>query len=359
MPPKCLKYTKSKKLLKCFVPNCKNVEGCGKIFLHTPRNPETLKAWCDAVGVSYGGKCCEDHFELSKDADNWQYFKLCGNGLKIRKGVVPHRYLDSMCPDTRSQFTDEDKKIKLEFLNTMVSQRKVVSRVNRIEDLRAAGGASEDEKLRQLSKNNSRTKQNSSYLEYVEPTSDPNTLEVTPDIYLCTCADELPTKSYDPLLSHKFSCLYSSHARKTEEQYYEYVLGPTTDTSSTNDLPVVTSMSGKPSSKSKTGEEMRENTPQKQKFIVEERLSTSESEFSMLESNYPENDPDFDQDPDIDRDEDPQFGEPRLAELKEDIKDVLKKKPPPRKRSIAKGKPVKPKPQSKGSPMRLRRKNKK
>uniref|UniRef100_A0A0A9XZB1 THAP-type domain-containing protein n=2 Tax=Lygus hesperus TaxID=30085 RepID=A0A0A9XZB1_LYGHE len=353
MPPK-----PTKKLLKCFVPNCENVEGCGKIFLHTPRNPETFKGWCEAVGAFSGGKCCEDHFELSKDAENWQYFKLCGNGLRIRKGVVPHRYLDSKCPDTGSQFSDDDKKIKLEFLNSLVCKRKIVTRVNRIEDLKAAAGPSEAEKLEELAKNNARSKRNSPQLDFIETTESAPVLEVTPDIYLCTCLHDLPTKTYDPLLSHKFSCLYSSQAPKTEDQYYEYILGPTTETAELDDrpqIPIATSTSsGKTSSNSLTGKNVKKKPPKKKPKVEseEEYLSSSESDLSMFNGDYSEEDPDYDPDPDYDRgdEEDLNFEEPAMAELKEDdlIKTALKEKPDTRKRQTNKRKPVKSKAKSRG-----------
>ncbi|RVE40127.1 hypothetical protein evm_015223, partial [Chilo suppressalis] len=36
--------------------------------------------------------CCEDHFDVENDMDNYVKFKLVGGKLKLKKGVLPHKF---------------------------------------------------------------------------------------------------------------------------------------------------------------------------------------------------------------------------------------------------------------------------
>lgn len=88
---------KPKKRHNCFVPLCTNT-GCKtpkKRFLTVPRNPHTREQWCRAVqrrevprGTAY---CCQDHFNLEEDLENYKDFMIRRKRARFKAGVVPQR----------------------------------------------------------------------------------------------------------------------------------------------------------------------------------------------------------------------------------------------------------------------------
>ncbi|RVE46656.1 hypothetical protein evm_008668 [Chilo suppressalis] len=52
--------------------------------------------WIKGHSGSRGPKsvafCCEDHFDVENDMDNYVKFKLVGGKLKLKKGVLPHKF---------------------------------------------------------------------------------------------------------------------------------------------------------------------------------------------------------------------------------------------------------------------------
>ncbi|XP_023016975.2 uncharacterized protein [Leptinotarsa decemlineata] len=83
----------------CIVPKCKNssVNAPDKIFISLPSNLKSRKLWqramrrADFVSVKGTHFCCEDHFNVEKDLENYMYIKTMKVGKIILKpGVIPH-----------------------------------------------------------------------------------------------------------------------------------------------------------------------------------------------------------------------------------------------------------------------------
>ncbi|XP_043234118.1 uncharacterized protein LOC122387743 [Amphibalanus amphitrite] len=91
-----------KKSRWCFVPGCKNtsVSAPNKIFLTVPLQLKARRTWARAARRIDAGSltsrniwfCCEDHFDLEQDTENFQRWKMMGGNLRIRKGAVPHKF---------------------------------------------------------------------------------------------------------------------------------------------------------------------------------------------------------------------------------------------------------------------------
>ncbi|XP_044727062.1 zinc finger protein 184-like [Chrysoperla carnea] len=96
----------------CFVPSCRSTTYTNpeKHFIFVPKNDAVRKQWCIAANcpdkrlqtVSY---CCEDHFNLEEDLENYFYVKTVPNAQKIlKKGVVP-RFFNTANTATTSKNT--------------------------------------------------------------------------------------------------------------------------------------------------------------------------------------------------------------------------------------------------------------
>ncbi|KAJ3645788.1 hypothetical protein Zmor_023420 [Zophobas morio] len=102
---------------QCFFVGCDNnsTNNPEKLFLTVPQKVDRRKLWFEAVGRTYiPGKslyCCEDHFDLEKDAENWIHFKLMGTRLMLKDNVVPRSMVRK---ETSSQFTPTSRKRKME-----------------------------------------------------------------------------------------------------------------------------------------------------------------------------------------------------------------------------------------------------
>nr|XP_022904055.1 uncharacterized protein LOC111416313 [Onthophagus taurus] len=90
--------------ITCFVPNCNNnkLKNTELYFVKVPRSQIRRIKWFKAVGVLKDPStasnliCCEDHFDLENDSENWGYFnyykkKLSVCRLKLKPNVVPHK----------------------------------------------------------------------------------------------------------------------------------------------------------------------------------------------------------------------------------------------------------------------------
>ncbi|XP_060533098.1 uncharacterized protein LOC132706046 [Cylas formicarius] len=82
---------------KCCVPLCSNVEGVStKQFFKVGANMEERQKWLQSIGSKSSSKgailCCEDHFRLTDDAENYIRYKYVpGTKLQLRSGVLPSR----------------------------------------------------------------------------------------------------------------------------------------------------------------------------------------------------------------------------------------------------------------------------
>lgn len=105
----------------CYVPSCKNTsKNSAKIFVNVPRRNHLN--WFKFVGRNTVPVkqnliwCCEDHFDMKEDFQNWQEYKLLKVKLRIKKGVLPHKFIDtpSIINKDYSQLDDESKKLREE-----------------------------------------------------------------------------------------------------------------------------------------------------------------------------------------------------------------------------------------------------
>ncbi|XP_028146575.2 uncharacterized protein LOC114340056 isoform X1 [Diabrotica virgifera virgifera] len=83
----------------CFVPGCVNTSknNSGKIFITIPTNLKKKKRWFvaarrDIKKVSIKTKffCCEDHFILKEDMENYMEYTLSKVAARMKPEVVPH-----------------------------------------------------------------------------------------------------------------------------------------------------------------------------------------------------------------------------------------------------------------------------
>ncbi|RVE50990.1 hypothetical protein evm_004399 [Chilo suppressalis] len=86
----------------CIVPKCINtsIETPEKLFFNVPKDTNLRKKWYSVVkrddktppSTQATRHCCEDHFDLEEDMENYVKFKLVGGRLKLKKGVLPHKF---------------------------------------------------------------------------------------------------------------------------------------------------------------------------------------------------------------------------------------------------------------------------
>lgn len=83
----------------CFAPDCKNTtkNNPGKKFICVPRDVNKRKLWLEAAGIpekklkptSY---CCEDHFDLKNDMENYLEHSLTGCKKRLKDSVIPRYF---------------------------------------------------------------------------------------------------------------------------------------------------------------------------------------------------------------------------------------------------------------------------
>lgn len=95
----------------CFVPRCTNtsINNPEKIFISVPNNLQRKKRWFSAarrelkeVSIKTHFYCCEDHFKLEQDMENYMEWKMMGVQKRMKKNVVPHIFVcqeDSPIPE--------------------------------------------------------------------------------------------------------------------------------------------------------------------------------------------------------------------------------------------------------------------
>ncbi|XP_076680150.1 uncharacterized protein LOC143375178 [Andrena cerasifolii] len=81
----------------CFVPECKSttIKTPDKVFFFMPQDVKLRKMWfTSARRADEPGKsnyyCCQDHFDLKNDMDNYVRYSLMGAPRKLKSGVIPH-----------------------------------------------------------------------------------------------------------------------------------------------------------------------------------------------------------------------------------------------------------------------------
>nr|CAI5832208.1 unnamed protein product [Callosobruchus analis] len=123
---------------KCYIPNCRNMAN-NKVLVSVSRDFSVRRIWWELV---HGGKplephsglfCCEDHFDVPVDFENWHYFEIMGGTLRLKKGVLPHKYIDEpKGKPNESALTDSAMKRRLENIDRF--QASLTKRVRFLEE---------------------------------------------------------------------------------------------------------------------------------------------------------------------------------------------------------------------------------
>ena len=82
----------------CFVPECKNAtkNAPQKEFFCVTNDTKRKQLWFRIARRSDKNSeekifyCCEDHFDLEQDLENYMEYRLTGNNRPLKKDVVPH-----------------------------------------------------------------------------------------------------------------------------------------------------------------------------------------------------------------------------------------------------------------------------
>ncbi|KAG5891002.1 hypothetical protein JTB14_022581 [Gonioctena quinquepunctata] len=91
-----------------------------------PIKEDIRMKWCVAVRSPYTKTknmyCCEDHFDLELDMLNWMEYKLIGSRIYMRKGVIPHKFINSPKPSevsSKSQLSPTTRKRRSQSLEKL------------------------------------------------------------------------------------------------------------------------------------------------------------------------------------------------------------------------------------------------
>nr|XP_022912914.1 uncharacterized protein LOC111423791 [Onthophagus taurus] len=114
----------------CFVPTCGNTSSNAPKKLFVTVSKKRRLRWINAVNITEKKAitrlkhcsmlyCCEDHFNLSEDVENWNYYLKVGKLLRLKNDVVPHLKLDGNEQNQESQFDDAMREEKLRFANDL------------------------------------------------------------------------------------------------------------------------------------------------------------------------------------------------------------------------------------------------
>ncbi|XP_030760623.1 uncharacterized protein LOC115885750 [Sitophilus oryzae] len=87
-----------KRVKVCFVKDCfSNSDATpDKIFITVPLRPNLRRIWFEAARQPYASRsskyCCEDHFDVTEDIENYMRYKLVGGKVLLKNNVVPHLF---------------------------------------------------------------------------------------------------------------------------------------------------------------------------------------------------------------------------------------------------------------------------
>ncbi|CAG9762781.1 unnamed protein product [Ceutorhynchus assimilis] len=100
----------------CFVRGClSNSEGFPtKVLITIPRNENRRRAWFEAARQPYITNnstryCCEDHFNVPDDFENYMRFRFMGGPIFVKKHVVPHKFKWWSVPSLESSSRGEEE----------------------------------------------------------------------------------------------------------------------------------------------------------------------------------------------------------------------------------------------------------
>ncbi|KAM0735265.1 hypothetical protein ACS0PU_010413 [Formica fusca] len=99
---------------RCFVPMCKNTQKItpDKVFVSVPQDKTRRQLWFKLARridepISSNYYCCEDHFNLKEDMENFVIFKLMGAPIKMKEHAAPHIF--DCQPDRRTAASTHDR----------------------------------------------------------------------------------------------------------------------------------------------------------------------------------------------------------------------------------------------------------
>ncbi|KAF5298721.1 hypothetical protein FQR65_LT09590 [Abscondita terminalis] len=102
----------------CFVPGCKNtsISAPQKLFLSVPKDYSRKVKWFKAARRDVPKSksmffCCEDHFKLEEDMENYIRHKLIGGKIILKSGVIPHLF--DCQPDRKRAASASDRLLPL------------------------------------------------------------------------------------------------------------------------------------------------------------------------------------------------------------------------------------------------------
>lgn len=89
------------------------------MFFGVPSNLVTRKLWIQAAKIPSPFRikskwyCCEEHFDVENDVENWMYFKTLGGKINFKRGVVLHKFIENYLVKATTSLTSSAKKRKL------------------------------------------------------------------------------------------------------------------------------------------------------------------------------------------------------------------------------------------------------
>ncbi|XP_043485167.1 uncharacterized protein LOC122513005 [Leptopilina heterotoma] len=104
--------SESKTFKSCFIPLCgsSSVKTPNKLFFCAPKDEKMRLKWFqiarrnDSPKAKYTYYCCEDHFSIKDDMDNYIRYCLMGAPKKLKKDAIPHKF---SCQPNRIKVNEE------------------------------------------------------------------------------------------------------------------------------------------------------------------------------------------------------------------------------------------------------------
>ncbi|KAL0839756.1 hypothetical protein ABMA28_016397 [Loxostege sticticalis] len=119
----------------CIVPKCTNttVTAPEKHFFIVPQNKKIRDKWCkvmkrrDSLSEKSVKYCCEDHFNVEEDTENFMRHRFIGGRLFLKKNVLPHKF---SCQKAKSDVEERSavaKRRRIEYYSRVLSMEIPVS----------------------------------------------------------------------------------------------------------------------------------------------------------------------------------------------------------------------------------------
>ncbi|XP_052745626.1 uncharacterized protein LOC128199571 [Bicyclus anynana] len=114
----------------CVVPKCNNttINSPEKLFFIVPKEVKMRKKWTKAMKRldPFGDKstvyCCEDHFDIENDMENYIKYKLVGGRIKLKQSIVPHKFKCQQGKEDKPQRFAIQKRNSLEYFEKLLNK---------------------------------------------------------------------------------------------------------------------------------------------------------------------------------------------------------------------------------------------